>query len=719
MKTSKKIMLLPVLALMSLTVASCGNNNASNGTETKGTDPVLTDKKDTEAVTEKEETKYQVSFTKDEKVSVEVTGLIDGKALPGSEVSFTVASTEVEILSVTSSSAHLVQNEGSYVFTMPSHDVTIEVVSEGFGDPSILDVKDIDATSIPNNVSSFKSYFEKAIATEGTYFKSAHVINNGLVGMVAWQDYDVMVGNNDVLSIKGHKKNNTSDTTSTYFSQEIGRQDDIYYSISSSTSLSSISSIVSKDYVFKDIIADDSEAVGMTQIKESDAKASYSAFGGADVIYKLFFSQSASYKLVDDDGSNASITYYLKNIDKAVSEDKKVITFDLKAYYFSWLGTDRYDISFSFDGNNFMRSAKVAKFSFDSEDCDSTTKLPNENAVGKKGSSYEINMERGYKTTLEKTDISVFAMNDYDVDVSYSLNGDEHTTEKDNVVVENGSTLNLSFYSKDNKETLVTPHLARVEEGEGFVDLSTMQVLKEGEFTLVFDNGFGVEKKIKIKSIRPKAASLSINAPSKVILNETSSMTVEVLPEKATQDVTFTKKDGATGNVEIKKNDDGTYAVKGTKLGEVSFTVASTENADVKEDITFTVVEKPSADAFKANVLAKTFYGESNDYKGAVNFNADGTGKFKTANAGYYSYYDDEKSFNWTFDEKTLTFTITGATGSYYTGRGFVSFVGVTLDEAEGSFINYNYSGDNYSGDATPFTLTLRAQDRKDLTEFN
>ena len=714
MKTSKKIMLLPVLALVSLTVASCGNNSASNGTETKGTDPVLTDKKDTETVTEKEETKYQVSFTKDEKVSVEVTGLTDGKALPGSEVSFTVSSTEVEILSVTSSSAHLVQNEGSYVFTMPTHDVTIEVVSEGFGDPSILDVKDIDATSIPNNVSSFKSYFEKAIATEGTYFKSAHVVNNGLVGTVAWQDYDVKAGKNDVLSIKGQKKNYASDTVSTFFSQEIGRQNDIYYFISSSTALNSSSSTVSKDYVFKDIIADDSAAVGMTQIKESDAKASYSAFGGANAIYKLFFSESASFGLLDYVDSPKDYNHYLKDIDKAVSEDKKVITFDLKAYYFTYSGTDRFDISFSFDGNNFMRSAKVAKFSFDSEDCDSTTKIPNENAAGKKGSSYEITMERGYKTTLGKTDISVFAMNDYDIDIAYSLNGDEHTTEKDNVVVGNGSTLKLSFNSKDMKDSLVTPHLARVEEGEGYVDLSTMQVLKEGDFTLVIDNGFGVEKKIKIKSVRPAVASIFVSAPSNVFLNETSSMTVEVLPEKATQDVTFTKKDGATGDVEIKKNDDGTYAVKGTKTGEVSFTVASTENTDVKEDITFTVVERPNAAAFKANAITKTFYGESDKFKGVVNFNEDGTGAFKTSTTGYWASFEAEQSFNWTFDEKTLTFTITGTSESYAGGRGFTSFVAVTVDEAKGSFIDYDY----YDND-TPFTLTLRAQDRKDLTEFN
>lgn len=710
MKSSKKIMLLPLLALMSLTVASCGNDNSSTGTGT-----TTTEKKDTGISSEKIETKYQVSFNKDDKVSVEVTGLTDGKALPGSEVSFSVTSTEVEILSVTSASAHLVEKEGSYVFTMPSSDVTIDIVSEAFGDPSILDVKDVDPTSIPYNVSSFKTYFEKAIATEGTYFKSAHVINNGYVGSVAWQDYEVTAGKNDVLVINGHKKSYATDTVSTYFSQENGRQNDIYYSISSSTSLNSSSSTVSKDYVFKDIIADDSESVGTTQIKEGDAKLAYSSFGGANTIYNMFFASSASTQLVDYvDGSTSTYTNYLKDIEKTVSSDKKAITFDLKVYTFSWIGTDRLDISFTFDGNDFMKSAKVAKTSFETEDCDSTTKLPNENAVGKKGASYEITMERGYKTTLNKTDISAFAMDNYDVDISYTLEGDEHSTEKDNVVVENGSTLNVSYYAKDNKATLVTPHLARVEEGEGFVDLETMKVLKEGEFTLVFDNGFGVEKKIKIKSIRPKAASLSVKAPSKVFLNETSSMTVQVLPEKALQDVTFTKKDGATGDVEISKNEDGTYAVKGTKLGEVSFTVVSDENAEIKSEVTFTVVEKPSADAFKANVFAKTFYGESNDYKGVVNFNEDGTGKYKTANVGYYSYYENEHSFNWTFDEATLTFTITGATGSYYDGRGFTSFVGVTADEAEGSFVNYNYSGD-----ATPFTLTLRAQDRKDLTEFN
>ena len=452
----------------------------------------------------------------------------------------------------------------------------------------------------------------------------------------------------------------------------------------------------------------------MTQIKESDAKASYSAFGGANAIYKLFFSQSATFGLLDYVDSPKNYNHYLKDIDKAVSEDKKVITFDLKAYYFSYSGTDRFDISFSFDGNNFMRSAKVAKLTFDSEDCDSTTKLPNENAVGKKGASYEITMERGYKTTSEKTDISVFAMNDYDIDIAYSLNGDEHTTEKDNIVVGNGSTLKLSFNSKDMKDSLVTPHLARVEEGEGFVDLSTMQVLKEGEFTLVIDNGFGAEKKIKIKSVRPAVASIFVSAPSNIFMNETSSMTVQVLPEKATQDVTFTKKDGATGDVEIKKNDDGTYAVKGTKTGEVSFTVASTENTDVKEDITFTVVERPNAAAFKANAFAKTFYGESDQFKGVVNFNEDGTGAFKTSTTGYWASFEAEQSFNWTFDEKTLTFTITGTSESYAGGRGFTSFVAVTVDEAKGSFIDYDYSEN-----ATPFTLTLRAQDRKDLTEFN
>ena len=717
MKTNKKKFLFSLIALASRSLASCGGNTGSAPTLPSEapsiTTPSSTVKEDSASSSVKEETKYAVSFVKSDKVSIEIISAQDGKALPGEEVSFSLTSSEEEILSVTSSTCYLIQKGNQYVFTRPSHNVEIEVKSEAFGDPSIINVKDVDVSALPNNVASFKEYFKKARSVEGTYFKKGKVINDNFSGRISYYDYDIEAGKNDVLVIKGHQKSNASDSYSTYYSKENGKQGDTYYSISSTSSLGSTPE-VSTSYAFKTIIPDDSASVGLGSIKEGDAKAGYSSFGGSKSIYDRFFADNATYALQDYTGSLSSYSYYLKDIKKSVAQDKKSASFDLKAYYTSWSGTDVYNISFTRDGDYFLKEAKLSKVSYDEEECDKDTKLPLDTAKGTVKASYQNTNERGYKSTLVKSDISSFARDDYDVSISYTLSGDEHKTDSQNIVVENGSTLSFTFLPKDNKPTLILPHLKRIEEGDDFVDTKTLTVLKEGEITLVFDNGFGKEKKIKITSVQPKAASLSIKAPSNVYLNETSSRTITVLPEKANQEVTITKNSDSVGEAEFTKQADGSYLVKGTKLGLASYLVTSTENADIKETITINVIEKPNAATFKANVLSKTFYGESADYKGVVNFNADGTGKYKTATNSYYSYYDDEASFTWTFDENTLTFTIIGAQGSYDSStRGFISFVAISENEATGTFINYTYS------DSSNFTLSRKGEERKDLSEFN
>ena len=717
MKTNKKKFLFSLIALASRSLASCGGNTGSAPTLPSEapsiTTPSSTVKEDSASSSVKEETKYAVSFVKSDKVSIEIISAQDGKALPGEEVSFSLTSSEEEILSVTSSTCYLIQKGNQYVFTRPSHNVEIEVKSEAFGDPSILNVKDVDVSALPNNVASFKEYFKKARSVEGTYFKKGKVINDNFSGRISYYDYDIEAGKNDVLVIKGHQKSNASDSYSTYYSKENGKQGDTYYSISSTSSLGSTPE-VSTSYAFKTIIPDDSASVGLGSIKEGDAKAGYSSFGGSKSIYDRFFADNATYALQDYTGSLSSYSYYLKDIKKSVAQDKKSASFDLKAYYTSWSGTDVYNISFTRDGDYFLKEAKLSKVSYDEEECDKDTKLPLDTAKGTVKASYQNTNERGYKSTLVKSDISSFARDDYDVSISYTLSGGEHKTDSQNIVVENGSTLSFTFLPKDNKPTLILPHLKRIEEGDDFVDTKTLTVLKEGEITLVFDNGFGKEKKIKITSVQPKAASLSIKAPSNVYLNETSSRTITVLPEKANQEVTITKNSDSVGEAEFTKQADGSYLVKGTKLGLASYLVASTENADIKETITINVIEKPNAATFKANVLSKTFYGESTDYKGVVNFNADGTGKYKTASKSYYdSPYESEASFTWTFDENTLTFTIIGAQGSYFDNSGFISFVAISDNEAIGTFIHYTYS------DSSNFTLSRKGEERKDLSEFN
>ena len=398
MKTNKKKFLFSLIALASRSLASCKGNTGSAPTLPSEapsiTTPSSTVKEDSASSSVKEETKYAVSFVKSDKVSIEIISAQDGKALPGEEVSFSLTSSEEEILSVTSSTCYLIQKGNQYVFTRPSHNVEIEVKSEAFGDPSVLNVKDVNVSALPNNVASFKEYFKKARSVEGTYFKKGKVINDNFSGRISYYDYDIEAGKNDVLVVKGHQKSNASDSYSTYYSKENGKQGDTYYSISSTSSLGSTPE-VSTSYAFKTIIPDDSESVGLGSIKEGDAKAGYSSFGGSKSIYDRFFADNATYALQDYTGSLSSFSYYLKDIKKSVAQDKKSASFDLKAYYTSWSGTDVYNISFTRDGDYFLKEAKLSKVSYDEEECDKDTKLPLDTAKGTVKASYQNTNERG------------------------------------------------------------------------------------------------------------------------------------------------------------------------------------------------------------------------------------------------------------------------------------------------------------------------------------
>ena len=113
MKTNKKKFLFSLIALASRSLASCGGNTGSTSTLPSEapsiTTPSSTVKEDSASSSVKEETKYAVSFVKSDKVSIEIISAQDGKALPGEEVSFSLTSSEEEILSVTSSTCYLIQ----------------------------------------------------------------------------------------------------------------------------------------------------------------------------------------------------------------------------------------------------------------------------------------------------------------------------------------------------------------------------------------------------------------------------------------------------------------------------------------------------------------------------------------------------------------------------------------------------------------------------------
>ncbi len=706
MKKHNRIALIASLAFFGLTAVACGN------TSDTGKEPTATDQETAPDTTPKEVT-YQVNFAKESYINIITDSLTENKAKPGSEISFRVENTSSvhEITAINIDSGFLTEKEGQYVFTMPSHDVTVTIQSESLGDDALLQVSDVDLTDIPSTASTLKDYLEKSAKVEGTYFQSGHITNNNLVGMVSYYDYDIVAGRNDVLIAKGQRKSSKTDTASTFYQSESGRTNNIYYTIEETSSLSSSPSIT-RTHSFKNIVSDDASA-SSDEITESAAKTGYTSYGITKSILDTLFNGSYS---VDDwtEGSAIKGNYHMKDLTKTVSEDKKSISFDFHLYLFTyWSETEDYHVSLTFDGDRFLTQGSILKTIYGKGLYDEETLLPLEGAKGTLDASYEVSLIRGLRKTEEKTDIKSYAMNDYDVEIKYEINEVENKTEIAAPVVENGSVLSFSFLGKDNHAALITPTFLGVEE-EGFLDLETKKVLKEGEFTLRFDNGFGVEKKVKVTSIRPKAVAIRAVVPTNLYLDENTTVILGITPEEALQDVNVTKLSTSTGDVEITKGENGSCTLKGTKLGQVDLHIASSEDATITKDISFQVINKPSAANFKNNAFTKTFYGESSEYKGVVNFNEDGSGKFKTANVSYYgSYYENETTFHWTFDESTLTFTITDVPGSYYGSRGFYSFSAITEDTAEGSFANFNWNDEK-----TEFKLTFTAQDRKELSEF-
>lgn len=712
MKKRNRIALIASLALFGFTTVACGQTTET-GKET------ATENTTTSATTEStpKEVTYQVNFIKESYVNVVTTGLSGNQAKPGAEIRFTMENTSAlhEITSITIDNGYLKESEGEYVFTMPEHDVTVTITSESLGQESLLQVSDVDLTDIPSTSATLKEYLEKSSAVEGTYFQSGHITNDNLVGMISYYDYDIVAGRNDVVIAKGQRKSSKTDTASTFYRSETGKTNEIYYSIEETSTLSSSPSIT-KNHSFKNIVSDDTEgSLSSDQIKAADAKIGYTSFGATKSILNTLFNGTYS---VDDwtEGTTDKGTYHFKDLTKAISEDKKTITFDFHLYLFTyWSETEEYQVSLTFDGDKFLNHGSITKTLYGSGLFDKETLLPLEGAKGTVDASYEVSLNRGLKKTEEKTDIGNYAMENYDVEIQYELNDVDHKADKNAPVVENGSILSFSFLGKDDHAALITPTFVGVGEGEeDFLDLETMKVKKEGQFTLRFNNGFGIEKKVNVTSIRPKAVSIRTVVPSTIYLNENTNVTLGITPEEALQDVNVTKAGTSIGDVEITKGENGAYILKGTKLGQVDLHIESVEDSTITKDISFNVMNKPSAETFKNNAFTKTFYGESNDYKGVVNFNEDGSGEFKTANVSSWgSYYDNPKTFHWTFDETTLTFTITDAEGSYYSGRGFYSFSAITEETAEGTFGNYNWSDEK-----TEFKLTLTAQDRKELSEF-
>ena len=114
---------LSMLAFLSIAVASCGNRASTTPTSTPS-------EKTTTVGIDKE---YAVSFKNENYVSITTEGLLkDNKATAGSTISFLLNLTDdsKELISVYLDSIELFDDNGSYSFTMPNHNVDVTINTE-------------------------------------------------------------------------------------------------------------------------------------------------------------------------------------------------------------------------------------------------------------------------------------------------------------------------------------------------------------------------------------------------------------------------------------------------------------------------------------------------------------------------------------------------------------------------------------------------------------
>lgn len=99
-----------------------------------------------------------------------------------------------ELISVYLDSIELFDDNGSYSFTMPNHnvDVTINTEEKG-GDENTKNVSNVNVDSLPSSILDLQSYFDKAIKAESKYLASGH-IESTLDSYLDLIDLDVQVG---------------------------------------------------------------------------------------------------------------------------------------------------------------------------------------------------------------------------------------------------------------------------------------------------------------------------------------------------------------------------------------------------------------------------------------------------------------------------------------------------------------------------------------------
>ncbi len=709
MKKSKKLLALSLVSL-GLVLSGC---------DKKGDDHVCsTEPEYIEVPVEVEvevEKKFGVSISAATGTTVTIVDPQEAYSA-GSELKFTVSvdKAHLELDTVKYDGKAVTPNaDGVYTVIVVNKAAAIETFVLVRGEENLLEVADVDAQALPTTAEALKAALEAAREKEAKYAASATLEST----YDETKKLSAEMGHNDVTYVRGQKLYSETTSMNYYLGYEKGIKDGRYYFIDDDTT----GATYSRGATVQKIVADETDGVLASEIKEKDAKLQASTSGFIDDLLEQTFG-SNSY------GFTATDSYGWKEIkvSSELAEGGKSYFATATAYY-EW-----YDRIIEFvaeiDGDGFLKSGHMTVSDYAEEDIEEYTETvdevetkyhrPVEGAEAEETEFFNVDFVRGYRSRLEKTDLTQYATTDYDVIIDYKIPGDSktYTVGEDNKVYKSAA-LTFRFRHKEYTPVFIAPTLVGSKE-EGFISWDAdgkPSVANVGNLTLQFDNGFGTIKEVALVSELPAAKSITASLDSSKVYNgSTATLTTAITPSGADQSVTVELQEGSTCEVTITNNNDGTFGITGVTNGEGTLVVTSVTNPDISTTVSFTVEDKPDVDGIKSFLTTTTLHGAVSGWGDHfVNFNSDGTGE--------YVCYEDSKGdvipFTWTLDESTLALTIevdNSLKSKYYTLDSDV-FADVSTSSVN---LHFLYNGSK-KGPATLTALTEKLDfATADLTQY-
>lgn len=565
----------------------------------------------------------------------------------GTEVSFSVTldNSDLTVLNEVKVGGKVVsETDGLYTFTMPNKDVEIETVTTALGDGSLLTPSDVDETVISNitSVESLTTFLEEtATKAEQTY------INGGTATLshTKWGEtkysYNFKIGSNNLSEYEGKLINNNSDAVDTYVYGVRGLYDDAHY-YTLTYGLTDAPEIKTLG-----VIDDTDEYVDSTRYIEKSEASKESQIAG-------FTGKTIDY--LDEFSSDTVPTIALENDGKHYT-----ITLDYLENYYD-MNYIHHVLSMRFDGDNTLLNARYVEKEYESDAYDDSTESLKPVAVPNYELTFNLQATRGYRKPLTpKMDVSDYALHDYEVFATYD---DEQSISESNAVVENGSLISFTYRNNESNTVLLKPKPVQIKsdiEGIATIDASNrVNLEKEGQFTVVFDNGLGELKEVTYTSVRPAIKGLVLDlSGSKIFNGGAVTLRVSGEPELADSSATVSVKEGSEGEATITSLGNNEFMVTATKEGDCTLVATSTIDNTVTGEITLEISgEKPTSDHLHTFLTTNTLYYEDN-YNSMVyylNINADGTGQFRA----------DEESWGEVYEGGVLDFNFTGLADPYF-----------------------------------------------------